>query len=67
MPDPSSDFASFVKKATDFAMGSWWLGGTHYVPNTNFMGEVGFVAYRTCQLRTMGINFLKSISRHTAH
>jgi hypothetical protein len=23
-----------------FGMGGWWLGGTHMVPNGNFIGEV---------------------------
>jgi hypothetical protein len=41
VPDPASDFAAMVKKATDFGMGSWWLGGTHYVPNDQFMAQVG--------------------------
>jgi hypothetical protein len=40
VPDTATDAAAFIKKATDFAMGSWWLGGTHYVANTNFMAEV---------------------------
>lgn len=41
MPDTATDAAAFIKKATDFAMGSWWLGGTYYVPNDGFMAEVG--------------------------
>lgn len=38
--DTANDPAALIKKATDFAMGSWWLGGTHYVPNTAFLAEV---------------------------
>jgi hypothetical protein len=41
VPDTATDAAAFIKKATDFAMGSWWLGGTHYVPNDGFLAEVG--------------------------
>ncbi|KAL6753632.1 Rhodanese-like domain-containing protein [Haematococcus lacustris] len=40
VPDSATDAAAFIKKATDFAMGSWWLGGTHYVSNPNFIAEV---------------------------
>lgn len=38
--DTSSDLASFVKRASAFGMGGWWLGGTHMMPNPNFMAEV---------------------------
>uniref|UniRef100_A0A7S0S0D3 Rhodanese domain-containing protein n=1 Tax=Chlamydomonas leiostraca TaxID=1034604 RepID=A0A7S0S0D3_9CHLO len=40
VPDPANDLAAFIKKATDFGMGSWWLGGTHYIANTNFLAQV---------------------------
>jgi hypothetical protein len=29
-----------LKKATDFAMGGWWLGGTHNIPNPQFVDMV---------------------------
>jgi hypothetical protein len=41
MEDPSNSLSSLLKKATDFAMGGWWLGGTHNVPNPLFADTVG--------------------------
>lgn len=42
VPDESNDLPTFIKKATDFAMGSWWLGGTHYVANNDFLAQVNY-------------------------
>lgn len=38
--DTSVDLASFIKRSSAFGMGGWWLGGTHMMPNPNFMAEV---------------------------
>uniref|UniRef100_A0A7S3RAI1 Rhodanese domain-containing protein n=1 Tax=Dunaliella tertiolecta TaxID=3047 RepID=A0A7S3RAI1_DUNTE len=38
--DPDNSLATYIKKATDFGMGGWWLGGTHNIPNANFSAEV---------------------------
>lgn len=40
MPDTSNELGSLVKQMSAFGMGGWWLGGTHMVPNTNFLAEV---------------------------
>lgn len=40
MPDTSMDLASLLKQLSAFGMGGWWLGGTHMVPNMNFIAEV---------------------------
>ena len=31
---------AFLKKASAFGMGGWWLGGTHMKPNLAFLREV---------------------------
>ena len=33
-------FNAFLKKASAFGMGGWWLGGTHMKPNMGFLREV---------------------------
>ncbi len=38
--DESLSVSSFIKRASAFGMGGWWLGGTHMIPNQAFMGEV---------------------------
>ncbi|KAG2427253.1 hypothetical protein HXX76_012449 [Chlamydomonas incerta] len=38
--DEEVSLGSFIKRASAFGMGGWWLGGSHMVPNPNFMGEV---------------------------
>lgn len=38
--DKEASIGTLIKKATAFGMGGWWLGGTHMVPNPQFMGEV---------------------------
>lgn len=38
--DPSNSFGSLIKKFATISTGGWWLGGTHMIPNENFMGEV---------------------------
>jgi len=38
--DPANDPGTLLKKAATFGTGGWWLGGTHMIPNTNFMQEV---------------------------
>lgn len=38
--DESMSLSSFIKRASAFGMGGWWLGGTHMIPNQAFMGEV---------------------------
>lgn len=39
--DTSSGFGSFMKKAAAVSTGGWWLGGTHMVPNDQFLSKVG--------------------------
>lgn len=39
-PDSSLDPSSLLKQMSAFGLGGWWLGGTHMVPNDNFMAEV---------------------------
>jgi rhodanese-related sulfurtransferase len=40
VPDNDYSPAGFLKQATNFGMGGWWLGGTHMKPNTQFLAEV---------------------------
>ncbi|KAG2429194.1 hypothetical protein HYH02_014127 [Chlamydomonas schloesseri] len=40
LEDEEVSLSSFIKRASAFGMGGWWLGGGHMVPNPNFMGEV---------------------------
>lgn len=40
MPDTSMELGSLLKQLSAFGMGGWWLGGTHMVPNPNFIAEV---------------------------
>lgn len=39
--DPSNGLGSLMKKAATVSTGGWWLGGTHMIPNNNFLAEVG--------------------------
>lgn len=39
-PDPDTSLGGLLKKSTAFGMGGWWLGGTHMVPNTQFMQQL---------------------------
>ncbi len=43
VPDPARDLGAFIKAASAFGLGGWWLGGTHMVPNSDFMKQVGAV------------------------
>ena len=39
--DDGFSFGTLSKKAMAFsAMGGWWEGGTHMIPNGNFISEV---------------------------
>jgi hypothetical protein len=38
--DTSSGFGSFMKKTAAVSTGGWWLGGTHMVPNDQFLAAV---------------------------
>ena len=38
--DTSFDPVSLAKQASAFGMGGWWLGGTHMIPNTQFLRQV---------------------------
>lgn len=38
--DPSNSISSLMKKAATIGTGGWWLGGTHMIPNTDFMAQV---------------------------
>eukprot|EP00877_Chromochloris_zofingiensis_P005814 jgi/Chrzof1/15233/Cz09g32120.t1 len=40
LEDTSANISSLVKKATAMGMGGWWLGGTHMVPNDQFLQQV---------------------------
>lgn len=38
--DPDNSFGSLMKKAAAISTGGWWLGGTHMVPNEQFLAKV---------------------------
>ena len=40
IPEDEVSSAAFLKKATAFGMGGWWIGGTHMKPNPSFMLDV---------------------------
>lgn len=40
IPEDEVSPGAFLKKATAFGMGGWWIGGTHMKPNPGFMREV---------------------------
>lgn len=40
VPDESATVSTLIKKSTAFGMGGWWLGGTHMIPNTEFLSAV---------------------------
>lgn len=40
LEDPSNSVGSLIKKAATVSTGGWWLGGTHMIPNQNFLAEV---------------------------
>lgn len=40
VPEDEVSPAAFLKKATAFGMGGWWIGGTHMKPNPGFMRDV---------------------------
>ena len=40
IPEDEVSPAAFLKKATAFGMGGWWIGGTHMKPNPGFMREL---------------------------
>jgi hypothetical protein len=39
--DPSNSFGSLLKKSATIGTGGWWLGGTHMIPNNDFLAQVG--------------------------
>lgn len=38
--DQDRSFSGLMKQASAFGMGGWWLGGTHMIPNPQFLPEV---------------------------
>jgi rhodanese-related sulfurtransferase len=40
LPETRNDVASLMKRASTWGTGGWWLGGTHMIPNPDFMAEV---------------------------
>ena len=40
IPEDEVSPAAFLKKATAFGMGGWWIGGTHMKPNPGFMRDL---------------------------
>ncbi|GLC43149.1 hypothetical protein PLESTB_000857900 [Pleodorina starrii] len=50
LEDESVSLSSLIKRASAFGMGGWWLGGTHMVPNPNFMQEVQAKVPKTARL-----------------
>jgi rhodanese-related sulfurtransferase len=38
--DDDVSLDNFIKQATAFGMGGWWLGGNHMKPNPNFLADV---------------------------
>lgn len=38
--DPSNSIGSLMKKAATIGTGGWWLGGSHMIPNTEFLAQV---------------------------
>lgn len=53
LEDTSANISSLVKKATAMGMGGWWLGGTHMVPNDQFLQQV--TSYASHVLTDMSI------------
>jgi hypothetical protein len=37
--DPSNGPASLMKKMATIGTGGWWLGGTHMIPNNDFLAQ----------------------------
>lgn len=44
--DTSNSFGSFMKKTAAVSTGGWWLGGTHMVPNDQFLSAVSWAFQR---------------------
>jgi len=40
VPDPDNDAGALLKKFATFGTGGWWLGGTHMIPNQDFLQQV---------------------------
>uniref|UniRef100_A0A383VI29 Rhodanese domain-containing protein n=1 Tax=Tetradesmus obliquus TaxID=3088 RepID=A0A383VI29_TETOB len=38
--DPSNSIGSLLKKSATIGTGGWWLGGTHMIPNNDFLAQV---------------------------
>lgn len=38
--DPSTSFSTAMKKFAAVSTGGWWLGGTHMIPNNDFLAQV---------------------------
>jgi hypothetical protein len=49
--DPSNSFSSLLKKSATIGTGGWWLGGTHMIPNNDFLAQVCYFCY-FCLLST---------------
>jgi rhodanese-related sulfurtransferase len=45
--DPSNSFGSLLKKSATIGTGGWWLGGTHMIPNNDFLAQVRLLLYVT--------------------
>ncbi|MEW5300530.1 MAG: hypothetical protein WDW36_003459 [Sanguina aurantia] len=49
-PDTAMNPGSLLKQLSAFALGGWWLGGTHMVANTAFVEEVQSMVPRDARL-----------------
>ena len=40
VPETRWSVVNLLKQASNFGLGGWWLGGSHMIPNEDFLGEV---------------------------
>lgn len=40
IPETKWSVINLLKQASNFGLGGWWLGGSHMIPNGNFLNEV---------------------------
>ena len=40
IPETEWSVVNLLKQASNFGLGGWWLGGSHMIPNPQFLREV---------------------------
>ena len=40
VPETEWSVVNLLKQASNFGLGGWWLGGSHMIPNQQFLREV---------------------------